>query len=158
MSYFLYAFTFGLMLVYFRDCEYRMSSFLPPIVLLPPPHFLKNKCCLKDVRFGFIVCTCNLFTLVSLVATCSSVYLLVINVLIFRCITMIWQLLAVCVATVSTSVYILLQLFHFILSYGSDSCIYATFENLFSRTWKNIRVRCCQILYWPVFLHNNDSR
>ncbi|KAI3713650.1 hypothetical protein L1987_72233 [Smallanthus sonchifolius] len=80
----------------------------------------------------------------------------------FRCvymgITMIWQLLAVCVATVSTSIYIILQLLRFLLSHGSDSCIYATFENLFIHTWKNIRVRCCQILYWSIFLHNNDSR
>ncbi|KAK1438395.1 hypothetical protein QVD17_04204 [Tagetes erecta] len=77
---------------------------------------------------------------------------------VYMCVTMIWQLLAVCVATIATPVYLILQLFHFLLCYGSDSCIYATFENLFSRTWKNIRVRCCQILYWPVFLHNNDSR
>ncbi|KAI3812655.1 hypothetical protein L1987_17367 [Smallanthus sonchifolius] len=77
---------------------------------------------------------------------------------VYMCITTIWQLLAVCVATVSTSIYIILQLLRFLLSSGSDSCIYATFENLFIHTWKNIRVRCCQILYWPIFLHNNDSR
>ncbi|KAD3641556.1 hypothetical protein R6Q59_004174 [Mikania micrantha] len=77
---------------------------------------------------------------------------------VHMCITIIWQLLTVCVATVSTSIYIILQLLHFLLSYISGSCIYATFENLFIHTWKNIRVRCRQILYWPVFLQNNDSR
>ncbi|KAI7747179.1 hypothetical protein M8C21_010663 [Ambrosia artemisiifolia] len=77
---------------------------------------------------------------------------------VYMCITIMWQLFAVCVATLSTSVYIILQLLHFLLSYGSDSCVYPTIENLFIRTWKNIHVRCCQISYWPIFLHNNDSR
>ncbi|KAI3728042.1 hypothetical protein L6452_16669 [Arctium lappa] len=73
-------------------------------------------------------------------------------------ITLIWQLLAVCIASVSTFIYIILQLLHFFLSYGSESCIYVRLETLFIHTWRNIRVRCCQILYWPIFLHNNDSR
>ncbi|XP_076921347.1 uncharacterized protein LOC143582741 isoform X2 [Bidens hawaiensis] len=77
---------------------------------------------------------------------------------VYMCITTIWQLLAGCVATLSTSVYIILQLLHFLLTHGSDSCIYTTIENLFVHTWKNIRVRCGQIFYWPVNLHNNDSR
>lgn len=74
------------------------------------------------------------------------------------CISLIWQLLAVCVASVSTFVYIILQLLHFLLSYGSESGIYVTLETLFVHTWRNIRVRCCQILYWPIFLHKKDSR
>lgn len=78
------------------------------------------------------------------------------NVCMF--ITLIWQLLAVCVASVSTFIYIILQLLHFFLSYGSGSCIYVKLETLFIHTWRNIRVRCCQILYWPIFLHNTDSR
>ncbi|KAF5753657.1 putative phosphatidylinositol N-acetylglucosaminyltransferase [Helianthus annuus] len=77
---------------------------------------------------------------------------------VYMCISVIWKLFAVCVATLSTSVYVFLQLLHFLLSYVSDSCVYATIENLFIHTWKNIRVRCCQILYWPIFLHNTDSR
>ncbi|CAI9274879.1 unnamed protein product [Lactuca saligna] len=77
---------------------------------------------------------------------------------IFKFITLIWQLLAVFVASVSTSVYIVLQLLHFLISYGLESFIYVTLHNLFPHTSRNIRVRCCQILYWPIFLHTNDSR
>ncbi|XP_023768757.1 N-acetylglucosaminyl-phosphatidylinositol biosynthetic protein gpi1 isoform X1 [Lactuca sativa] len=79
-------------------------------------------------------------------------------VLVFKFITLIWQLLAVFVASVSTSVYIVLQLLHFLISYGLESFIYVTLHNLFPHTSRNIRVRCCQILYWPIFLHTNDSR
>nr|XP_043638589.1 uncharacterized protein LOC122609706 [Erigeron canadensis] len=75
-----------------------------------------------------------------------------------RFIVLIWKLLAVCIASVSTIVYIVLQLLHFLSSYGIESSIYVTLESLFIHTWKNIRFRCCQILYWPIFLHNNGSR
>lgn len=72
--------------------------------------------------------------------------------------TLIWKLLAVSVACVSTFVYIILQLLHFVGSYGSNSCIHITSAKLFSHTWENIRVRCCQILYWPISLHNSAVR
>lgn len=77
-------------------------------------------------------------------------------VLIFKSITFIWQLFSVFIASFSTFVYIILQILHFLLSYGSDS--FLPLQNLFTHTSRNIRVRCCQILYWPIFLHNNDSR
>ncbi|XP_071694011.1 uncharacterized protein [Rutidosis leptorrhynchoides] len=73
-------------------------------------------------------------------------------------ITFVWQLLAVCVASVSTCVFIVLQLLHLFFIYGSESGIYITLESLFIHTWRNVRFRCCQILYWPIFLHNDDSR
>ncbi|PWA97890.1 N-acetylglucosaminyl transferase component [Artemisia annua] len=73
-------------------------------------------------------------------------------------ITLIWQLLAAFVASTSTFIYMVLQLLHFLLCFGSESWIYVTIERLFIHTWRDIRFRSCQILYWPIFLHHNDSR
>ncbi|KAJ1405475.1 N-acetylglucosaminyl transferase component [Sesbania bispinosa] len=41
----------------------------------------------------------------------------------------------------------------------SESWMYVTSANVFSKTaWINIQIRCCQILYWPIFLQQNDLR
>ncbi|XP_059656257.1 uncharacterized protein LOC132303147 isoform X1 [Cornus florida] len=72
--------------------------------------------------------------------------------------TFTWQLLAVSMASFSTMFYIVLQFLHVLFSYGSQSWIYVTLQKLFSNTWKNIQIRCCQIFYWPIFLHDNGLR
>ncbi|KAL4570373.1 hypothetical protein LXL04_026025 [Taraxacum kok-saghyz] len=80
-------------------------------------------------------------------------------ILVFKLIvTFIWKLFSLCVASISTFMYIILQIFHFLLSYKSESFIHVILRNLFPHTSTNVRVRCFQILYWPIFLHNNDSR
>lgn len=68
------------------------------------------------------------------------------------------QLVAICVASFSTLFFIILQLLFTFISYASQSWIYFTLEKVFGHTWKNMRVRCCQILYWPVFLQHNGFR
>lgn len=68
------------------------------------------------------------------------------------------QLVAMCVASFSTLFFIILQLLFTFISYASQSWIYFTLEKVFGHTWKNMRVRCCQILYWPVFLQHNGFR
>lgn len=70
----------------------------------------------------------------------------------------IWRLWAAVVASISTFFYIILQLLHKLAMYGSKvwSCIALT--DIFSSTWKNVQVRCFQILYWPIFLSETGIR
>ncbi|WJX78295.1 hypothetical protein P8452_61533 [Trifolium repens] len=62
-------------------------------------------------------------------------------------------------ASFSTVFYIILQFFQTYFSHESESWLYVTSKNVFKKTaWINIRIRCCQILYWPILLHENDLR
>ncbi|KAL3819741.1 hypothetical protein ACJIZ3_005646 [Penstemon smallii] len=72
--------------------------------------------------------------------------------------TFIWELFAVSVASVSTVIYIMLQSSHVLFSWVSHSCIFILVTKVFSNTWKNIHVRCCQLLYWPIFLQDHNLR
>lgn len=71
---------------------------------------------------------------------------------------LIWNLLAISVASFSTLFYIILQLLSRFASYGSESWICIILAKAFCNTWKNIRIRCCQILYWPIFLGGDYHR
>ncbi|OMO97945.1 N-acetylglucosaminyl transferase component [Corchorus capsularis] len=68
------------------------------------------------------------------------------------------HLLAMSMASLSTVFYIFLQFSHSFLNLGSQSWVYSASAKAFSNTWINIRIRCCQILYWPIFLQDNDLR
>ncbi|KAM7270379.1 hypothetical protein ACFE04_029593 [Oxalis oulophora] len=70
----------------------------------------------------------------------------------------LWKLVAILTASLCTMYYILLQLFHNLLSFGSESWLYISLARIFSTTWINIRIRCCQILYWPIYLQDHDLR
>ncbi|XWS22419.1 hypothetical protein CRYUN_Cryun29cG0032300 [Craigia yunnanensis] len=72
--------------------------------------------------------------------------------------TFLWHLLAMLMASLSTLFYIFLQFSHSFLNFGSQSWVYFASKKAFSNTWINIRIRCCQILYWPIFLQDNDLR
>ncbi|PNY07118.1 phosphatidylinositol N-acetylglucosaminyltransferase subunit GPI1 [Trifolium pratense] len=62
-------------------------------------------------------------------------------------------------ALFSTVFYIVLQFFQTHFNHESESWLYVTSVNVFKKTaWINIRIRCCQILYWPIFLQENDLR
>ncbi|KAL1832985.1 hypothetical protein ACET3Z_002636 [Daucus carota] len=69
-----------------------------------------------------------------------------------------WRLFAISVASLSTLIYVVLQFIRILLSCGSKSCIHIISTKLFSRTYKNVQFRCCQILYWPIFLQNSAHR
>ncbi|ESR52370.1 hypothetical protein CICLE_v10031083mg [Citrus x clementina] len=73
-------------------------------------------------------------------------------------IALVWQLLAVSMASLSTIFYIFLQFLHSLLGFGSQSWIYTTSKSLFNTAWINIQIRCGQILFWPILLQDNDSR
>ncbi|KDO53757.1 hypothetical protein CISIN_1g0048102mg, partial [Citrus sinensis] len=76
--------------------------------------------------------------------------------IICRLIALVWQLLAVSMASLSTIFYIFLQFLHSLLSFGSQSWIYTASKRLFNTTWINIQIRCGQILFWPILLQDND--
>ncbi|KAJ1417639.1 N-acetylglucosaminyl transferase component [Sesbania bispinosa] len=62
-------------------------------------------------------------------------------------------------ASLSTVLYIVLQFFQMHFNYESESWMYVISANVFSKTaWINIQIRCYQILYWPIFLQENDLR
>ncbi|RDX97203.1 Phosphatidylinositol N-acetylglucosaminyltransferase subunit Q [Mucuna pruriens] len=62
-------------------------------------------------------------------------------------------------ASFSTVLYIVLQFFQTQFNYLSESWMYVTSANVFMKTaWINMQIRCCQILYWPIFLQENDLR
>ncbi|XP_059428829.1 uncharacterized protein LOC132162586 isoform X3 [Corylus avellana] len=75
--------------------------------------------------------------------------------IICRLLTFMWQLLAMSMASLSTLFYVILQLLHSLLSSISQSWMYITVAKIFNSTLIHIRIRCCQILYWPIFLQEN---
>ncbi|XP_010273304.1 PREDICTED: uncharacterized protein LOC104608881 isoform X2 [Nelumbo nucifera] len=66
--------------------------------------------------------------------------------------------IAMFVASFFTLFYTILQIFHAFLSYGSHSLIYKILAKVFSHTWKNVHIRSCQLLYWPIFLQEGGFR
>ncbi|XP_062117929.1 uncharacterized protein LOC133831579 isoform X2 [Humulus lupulus] len=70
----------------------------------------------------------------------------------------LWHLFAVSVASMSSVLYISLQSLYRLLSYTSTSWIYITSTKVFHTAGLNIRIRCSQILYWPIFLQDRGIR
>ncbi|KAL5730566.1 hypothetical protein ACHQM5_003371 [Ranunculus cassubicifolius] len=77
---------------------------------------------------------------------------------VFRLGSVTCHLAAMFLASLFTLIYIILQLFHRILCYGSEAPFYAIIEKVFCHTWKNIYIRSCQILYWPIHLQDSGFR
>ncbi|KAH6786983.1 hypothetical protein C2S52_006535 [Perilla frutescens var. hirtella] len=69
-----------------------------------------------------------------------------------------WQMFSVSVASLSTIIYIILQLSRILFSWLSHTGIDVVFSKVFSNTLENIHFRCCQLLYWPVFLQDQNIR
>ncbi|XP_042457510.1 N-acetylglucosaminyl-phosphatidylinositol biosynthetic protein gpi1-like isoform X1 [Zingiber officinale] len=61
----------------------------------------------------------------------------------------IWHMVAAIVASISTIIYIFLQFLHKPLTHGS---IWFILSKIFTHTSKNVHIRSCQFLYWPVTL------
>ncbi|KAL7169143.1 hypothetical protein ACSBR2_034225 [Camellia fascicularis] len=78
--------------------------------------------------------------------------------IVYMCVNLTWQLLSMSIASLSTLVYIIFQFLHVLLSSKSQSWMYLTLEKVFSKTWKNIQIRCSQILYWPILLKDDCLR
>lgn len=78
--------------------------------------------------------------------------------MLFRFITLVWQLLAVSMASLSTVFYIFLQILHNLLSFGSETWLNIASARAFNFAFLNFQIRCCQILYWPILLQDKDHR
>ncbi|XP_031258156.1 phosphatidylinositol N-acetylglucosaminyltransferase subunit GPI1 isoform X1 [Pistacia vera] len=73
-------------------------------------------------------------------------------------IALVWQLLAVSVASLSTMFYIFLQFLHSLLKFASETWINMASARVFNFAFINFQIRCGQILYWPIFLQDKDLR
>ncbi|KAL8036994.1 hypothetical protein ABFX02_11G011400 [Erythranthe guttata] len=69
-----------------------------------------------------------------------------------------WQLFAVFVASLSTAIYVVLQSSSILFSLLSHTYIDVILAKVFHSTVKNIQFRCCQLLYWPIFLQDQSLR
>ncbi|XP_051148341.1 uncharacterized protein LOC127263389 isoform X2 [Andrographis paniculata] len=69
-----------------------------------------------------------------------------------------WRLLSASIASLSTLIYTILQSSHFLFSWLFNTNIGILLTKLFSNSLKNIHFRCCQLLYWPVFLQGQSTR
>ncbi|KAL7194512.1 hypothetical protein ACSBR1_034857 [Camellia fascicularis] len=78
--------------------------------------------------------------------------------IVYMCVNLTWQLLAMSIASLSTLFFIIFQFLHVLLSSKSQSWMYLTLEKVFNKTWKNIQIRCSQILYWPILLKDDCLR
>ncbi|XP_072972802.1 uncharacterized protein [Typha angustifolia] len=70
-------------------------------------------------------------------------------------IEMVWHFVAVIVASISSITYLFLQFFYNYLSRRSQTFFFVL-EKMFQNTWKNVHIRSCQILYWPIFLQDTS--
>ncbi|XP_065847210.1 uncharacterized protein [Euphorbia lathyris] len=78
--------------------------------------------------------------------------------IIYLCLDIMWHIFAISIASVSTLFYLTLQFFYIFTNLGSRTKIYVMLARTFRNTWTNIQIRCCQILYWPIFLQDNGLR
>ncbi|XP_020272581.1 uncharacterized protein LOC109847759 isoform X2 [Asparagus officinalis] len=78
--------------------------------------------------------------------------------IISRLLSMLWYVLAVLVASMSMVMYVVLQLFHGFLKFGAHTFFSIIPQKVFTQTWKNIHIRCCQFLYWPIFVLGTGFR
>ncbi|CAN0880027.1 Phosphatidylinositol N-acetylglucosaminyltransferase subunit Q [Linum grandiflorum] len=70
----------------------------------------------------------------------------------------VWKAIACFIASLSTIMYLILQLFHKVSMVGWGRWICTRPAKLFHSTWRNIEIRCSQIIYWPIFLEDNSIR
>uniref|UniRef100_J3LEA2 Uncharacterized protein n=2 Tax=Oryza brachyantha TaxID=4533 RepID=J3LEA2_ORYBR len=64
-----------------------------------------------------------------------------------------WHCVGIFLASISTIFYIIIQVFQTYLSKISQ---YFMLQKVFRHSWKNMHLRCCQILYWPVILQDGS--
>ncbi|CAN1291937.1 N-acetylglucosaminyl-phosphatidylinositol biosynthetic protein gpi1 [Linum perenne] len=77
---------------------------------------------------------------------------------ILRCLVSVWKALAFFLASLSTIMYLILQVFHNLYMLGWGRWICTRLAKLFHTTWRNFEIRCSQITYWPIFLEDDSIR
>ncbi|CAL1383209.1 unnamed protein product [Linum trigynum] len=74
------------------------------------------------------------------------------------CLGLVWQALALFLALLSTIMYIILQLIRNLSWSGFGRWICTRSAKLAPTMSKNVRIRCSQMIYWPIFLEDNSIR
>uniref|UniRef100_A0A0D3G5J5 Phosphatidylinositol N-acetylglucosaminyltransferase subunit Q n=1 Tax=Oryza barthii TaxID=65489 RepID=A0A0D3G5J5_9ORYZ len=64
-----------------------------------------------------------------------------------------WHSVGILLASISTIVYIFIQVFQ---KYLSNIYQYFMLQKVFGHSWKNMHLRCCHILYWPIILQDRS--
>ncbi|KAL0917521.1 hypothetical protein M5K25_012587 [Dendrobium thyrsiflorum] len=64
----------------------------------------------------------------------------------------LWFMLAISLASISSVIYIIFQLFYTVLNFNLHKLATIILKKVFSHTWKHVHIRTCQFLYWPIFL------
>ncbi|XP_074577188.1 uncharacterized protein LOC141833605 isoform X2 [Curcuma longa] len=72
-----------------------------------------------------------------------------VSKMLMRVASIIWHMVAAIVASISTTMYIFLQFLHKPFSHG---WVLLILSKMFMHTCKNVHIRSCQFLYWPVIL------
>lgn len=70
--------------------------------------------------------------------------------------TLTWWLLAVLLSSLSSLYYSLIHFFYLLSSFSIFSWVLIASRKVLKNTWINFRIRSCQILYWPIFLQENN--
>lgn len=80
------------------------------------------------------------------------------TLLLCRCHSFMWSLLAVSIASLSTFFYVTFQFSYKLHSIGSHLWMSNVVSRIFTTTCTNVHIRRCQILYWPIILQERDMR
>uniref|UniRef100_A0A0E0L0M4 Phosphatidylinositol N-acetylglucosaminyltransferase subunit Q n=1 Tax=Oryza punctata TaxID=4537 RepID=A0A0E0L0M4_ORYPU len=64
-----------------------------------------------------------------------------------------WHSVGILLASISTIIYIFIQAFQ---KYLSNIYQYFMLQKVFGHSWKNMHLRCCHILYWPIILQDRS--
>ncbi|CAN6898465.1 unnamed protein product [Brassica oleracea] len=70
--------------------------------------------------------------------------------------TLAWWLLATLLSSLSSLYYSLIHFFYQLSSFPIFSWVLIASRRVLKNTWINFRIRSCQILYWPIFLQENN--
>ncbi|PKA59227.1 hypothetical protein AXF42_Ash001320 [Apostasia shenzhenica] len=71
----------------------------------------------------------------------------------FRLLSVFWHMVSVAMASLSTVTFIILQCFYGVISTITHMPLVILLKKLLKYTWKNVHIRSCQFLYWPILLH-----
>lgn len=74
---------------------------------------------------------------------------------VFAIVQVTWHSVGILLASISTIVYIFIQVFQ---KYLSNIYQYFMLQKVFGHSWKNMHLRCCHILYWPIILQDRSLR
>lgn len=88
-------------------------------------------------------------------ATSNSVARFLFASVVFAIVQVTWHSVGILLASISTIVYIFIQVFQ---KYLSNIYQYFMLQKVFGHSWKNMHLRCCHILYWPIILQDRSLR